>query len=172
MEESGTVQQWAVPSAATAPAQTDAANAAAAAAAARPVADAPAAGAPGCAANTPAIDRAALMESLRIGARTSPRLVLRVVDLFLADTPGVLAELAEGLSRQRCEQVERAAHSLKSTSAMVGAVALSALAARTEEQCRGGRLDGVAQQAEQLKHLHAQAARELAALRGELAQSS
>ncbi len=156
------VQQWVVPSAATVPAQADAAHPAV-------VAPVPVAEAPVCAALTPAIDRTALMESLRIGARTSPRLVLRVVDMFLADTPGVLAELAEGLSRQRCEQVERAAHSLKSTSAMVGAVALSALAARTEEQCRGGRLDGVPQQAEQLKQLHAQAALELAALRAELA---
>ncbi len=118
------------------------------------------------------VDRAALMESLRIGEHTSAELVVRVVDLFLNDTPALLEALAKGLASAQAQGIEQAVHSLKSASAMVGAFGLSELAAEAEFQARAGHLERLAEIAPQLQQLHAQVAAELKAIRDDIAQLS
>ena len=60
------------------------------------------------------------------------RLVAQMIDLFLTQTPGRMENLREGLQCGDAEVVERAAHSLKSTAANLGAVELQEIAARIE----------------------------------------
>jgi CheY-like chemotaxis protein len=74
------------------------------------------------------IDRQALLEQLRVGERVRPALVAKVIGLFLADTPPILAALVSGLERHDQRVVERAVHTIKSSANSVGALALSELA--------------------------------------------
>jgi HPt (histidine-containing phosphotransfer) domain-containing protein len=59
---------------------------------------------------------------------------------YLDSAPALLGRIDQALGRDDSEEVARAAHSLKSSSANVGAMAVSALAKRLEFIGRGGRL--------------------------------
>ena len=54
-----------------------------------------------------------------------PGLIRRVIDLYLADSPPLLAAMRAALSRADTDALMRAAHSLKSSSAAVGATAVA-----------------------------------------------
>ncbi len=66
-----------------------------------------------------------------------------VVDVFLADAPGLITSLRSSLERQDSEELRRAAHTLKSNGATLGAVAFAKLCHAVEQHAKGGRLDGV-----------------------------
>ncbi len=70
-------------------------------------------------------------------------MVGELVDLYLHETPQLLAELRRGLMRQDASIVQRAAHTLKSTSTMIGAFRLASLCANLEERGRSNMLEGV-----------------------------
>jgi CheY-like chemotaxis protein len=72
-----------------------------------------------------------------------PDLVQRVVTLYLRDTPSLLESLRAALAAQDAESVSRVAHSLKSSSAHVGASSLAALAREIEALGRGNALGEV-----------------------------
>jgi two-component system sensor histidine kinase/response regulator len=116
------------------------------------------------------IDRQALLTRLQIGGRLRPALVAKVIGLFLAETPTLLDELAQGLQRQDPRVVERALHTLKSTAASVGASALSELAGQAEGHARGGNPDAVQAQLAEVRRLFDIAGMQLQALRAELAK--
>ena len=90
----------------------------------------------------PAIDAAALDRLRRFGGHS---LLGRMIDLFLVAAP----ERIEAASRARAagdaEGVERALHSLKSSSAQLGALRMQRLSEQGEHQARAGSLDDVAQ---------------------------
>jgi CheY-like chemotaxis protein len=67
--------------------------------------------------------------------------VARIVDVFLADTPRLLAQLELAALAPDYAALRDAAHSLKSSSANLGAMALSAAAKRVELGARIGSLD-------------------------------
>ena len=117
------------------------------------------------------IDRQALLKHLQIGGRLRPALVAKVIGLFLVDTPPILAALAQGLQRQDQRAVERAVHTLKSSAASVGAVALSVLAGLAEGHARNGSLDAVRPQAAEIDRQFHLAAAQLQTLRAELLQA-
>ncbi|MDE2298192.1 MAG: response regulator, partial [Burkholderiales bacterium] len=117
---------------------------------------------------TSGIDREALLERLRIGTRVRPALAARVIDLFLGETPLLLQALALGLAQAERPAVERALHTLKSASASVGAVTLSALAAQAEEHARQGTMDSATLRVAEISAQFDAAARQLAALRDDL----
>jgi two-component system, sensor histidine kinase and response regulator len=115
-----------------------------------------------------AVDRELLLESLRVGHGASPSLVIRVVDLFMQESPELLQTLAAGVRDQTWQQVADAAHSLKASSAMVGAVELAAHAARAEEQARRGDLAQLDALAHLLVQLQERAVHSLQGIRREM----
>ena len=58
--------------------------------------------------------------------------VAELVDTFLEETPGMLAELRSARAENHAERFRRAAHSLKSNSNTFGALRLGALARELE----------------------------------------
>ena len=85
-------------------------------------------------------DALAALRALQIPGR--PSIVLRVFDLFESSTAKLLAELDQGLASADLALVTRAAHTLKSSSANIGATALAARGKAIEPCGREGDLDG------------------------------
>ncbi|MBK1720744.1 hybrid sensor histidine kinase/response regulator [Thiocystis violacea] len=75
-----------------------------------------------------------------------PDLVKEVVNIYLEETPRLLQSLREAVQHLDHEGMRRAAHSLKSSSAHVGARALAALAWDLELRARNRSADGAARQ--------------------------
>jgi HPt (histidine-containing phosphotransfer) domain-containing protein len=97
----------------------------------------PAAGTPAPAMADPVLDAEVLAElHAVIGAE-----VARIVQVFLADTPRLLEQLELAALAPDYAALREAAHSLKSSSANLGAMALSAAAKRVELGARIGSLD-------------------------------
>ncbi|MGY0559871.1 ATP-binding protein [Luteimonas sp. A277] len=67
--------------------------------------------------------------------------VEHLIDLFLEDTPKLLARLEIAASKPDYAALRDAAHSLKSSSANLGAMLLSAAARRVEQGAREGKLE-------------------------------
>ena len=76
--------------------------------------------------------------------------VQELVGIFLDDTHGRIAELADATLKNQAEVVQRTAHALKSSSAYLGAEELRALCAMIEEAAKNGDLDNAAQMQEAL----------------------
>jgi HPt (histidine-containing phosphotransfer) domain-containing protein len=85
----------------------------------------------------PIIDRATL-EALAL--TTDKEFVGELVSTFLEDAPQLLASLESGLSTQDAEGFRRAAHSLKSNGASLGAMAFSEAAKELEMMGKAGDL--------------------------------
>jgi CheY-like chemotaxis protein len=71
-------------------------------------------------------------------------IVIEVIDMFLADTPQQLDRMRQALATASAQDLRHAAHTLKSTSASVGALALAACCREIEELARDGVLDQAA----------------------------
>lgn len=90
----------------------------------------------------------AALRALQVPGRTS--IILRVVDLFERSTTSLMSELEQGLERGDIGLVTRVAHTLKSSSANIGATALAERAKIIEQSGREGRLDDCRSAAEGL----------------------
>jgi signal transduction histidine kinase/CheY-like chemotaxis protein/HPt (histidine-containing phosphotransfer) domain-containing protein len=89
------------------------------------------------------IDRA-VIESLReLGGEEDSGLLMELIELFLADAPKHVQAMTEALESGDVEALERAAHTLKSSSANLGALGLSRLCLEIEQQARQGAVEGV-----------------------------
>lgn len=78
-----------------------------------------------------------VIESLReLGGDDDPGLVTELIALFLDDAPKRLAEIETALATGDSKLLERAAHTLKSSAANVGAAGLSKLCGEMEERVR------------------------------------
>ena len=95
-------------------------------------------GAPTALAST---DRAALDRLERFGGR---KLLHEMIALFLAIAPERLAAAGAGVGVGDASAVENALHSLKSSSAQLGALRLSRLCEQGESIARGGTVEGAA----------------------------
>ncbi|HET6361756.1 MAG TPA: response regulator [Gemmatimonadota bacterium] len=87
------------------------------------------------------VDRGALDDAVLAQLRedlggTAP--VDQIVAVFLEKTPGILAELRDAVTRGDLEAVRRSAHTIKGTSATLGARALAETCGRLEEHARAG----------------------------------
>ncbi len=71
-----------------------------------------------------------------------PAILVELVNTYLDDSPGLIQQMRTGLAAGDIEQVRRAAHSLKSTSATFGADGLAGIARDMEMLARNGTLDG------------------------------
>ncbi len=88
-------------------------------------------------ATPPVLDREVLDELREIaGSETA-----NIIDVFLDDTAPLVRKLQEAAVAPDLDQLRELAHSLKSASANVGAMALSAAARRVELAARSGLLD-------------------------------
>ncbi len=67
--------------------------------------------------------------------------IIRMISLFLARTPELLEEIKKTLAEEDTERLHRAAHSLKSNAAMMGAVKLAEVARTLEKAAAEGNLN-------------------------------
>jgi len=88
----------------------------------------------------PATDPEALARLERFGG---VKLLNEMIALFLDIAPGRLSTAADGLDRGDAPTVEDALHSLKSSSAQLGAPRLSRLCEQGESVAHRGSLDGL-----------------------------
>ena len=83
------------------------------------------------------------LETIRMLQRPGkPDLLARVIDHYVTDTPKLFDDMRDGLARDDLETIRRAAHTLKSSSANLGALSLAALCRQLEERCRDNVADG------------------------------
>ncbi|HEX4324593.1 MAG TPA: GAF domain-containing protein, partial [Gaiellaceae bacterium] len=68
-----------------------------------------------------------------------------VIDAFLADAPELLATLRRSLDGQSNEELRRAAHTLKSNGATLGAESFSELCRTLEHRAKSGELEGASE---------------------------
>lgn len=96
-------------------------------------------------------DAIAALRALQIPGR--PSIVLRIIDLFESSASALVGELEQGLDDGDLATVTRAAHTLKSSSANVGAMELAAQAKAIEQAGRAGDLAGCRSAADGLQTL-------------------
>ncbi|MET4615543.1 signal transduction histidine kinase/CheY-like chemotaxis protein/HPt (histidine-containing phosphotransfer) domain-containing protein [Stenotrophomonas sp. 2619] len=85
----------------------------------------------------PVLDSSVLDELVEvIGAQTA-----HIIGVFLDDTPALISQLQDASVAADLDQLRALAHSLKSASANVGALALSAASRRIEHDARAGTLE-------------------------------
>lgn len=78
-----------------------------------------------------------LLESIRaLQQQGQPDLLDRVIGKYLADSDALRASMREALAAEDLEGVQRAAHTHKSSSAVVGALPLAELCKELEGSCR------------------------------------
>lgn len=116
------------------------------------------------------IDRDLFLEHLTFDGRIQTAVLDRVVSLFVKETPNLIAAMADGCLNGDKSSVERAAHSLKSSSRMVGAVTLAELAHHVETDAHDDHLDEVAARVLEISERFNEATFQLEALRQELAR--
>ena len=69
-----------------------------------------------------------------------------MIDAFLADAPALLATLRRSLDEQGSEELRRAAHTLKSNGATLGAAEFAELCRTLEQRAKEGELDGASEE--------------------------
>jgi HPt (histidine-containing phosphotransfer) domain-containing protein len=84
-----------------------------------------------------------------------------LIERFYQDVDRLLADARQALEQGQAEDLRRASHSLKSTSATFGAMALSAVARELEVLAQDGMLEGAA---ERIDRAEAESARAKTAL--------
>jgi len=78
------------------------------------------------------IDYKALEQIYALQKNGSPDLLKKVIDMFLRDAPERIATIRDAVMSGNATTIQRTAHSLKSSSATVGAMALSSLCKELE----------------------------------------
>ncbi|MEQ1882661.1 MAG: response regulator, partial [Burkholderiales bacterium] len=94
-------------------------------------------------------------------------LLNKVLNTYLESSASLIDEFNSSLDRGETEKMHRAVHTLKSSSANVGAMALSELCRELESEVRQGKLDRVREKTERLMRQHQQAVIEMRALLAE-----
>ena len=86
----------------------------------------------------PAVNLTALDQIRSLQRPGAPSVLERVAKLYFTNTPDLLASMATAIARADREALRQAAHTLKSTSATLGAGRLARLCRETEEVARTG----------------------------------
>ena len=95
----------------------------------------------------PEVLDARALEQLRLTlGKQAGRMLPDLIEQFYRDADRLLGQAHQALDQGRVEDLRIASHSLKSTSATFGAMALSAVAREMESLARQGNLEGVAEQ--------------------------
>jgi HPt (histidine-containing phosphotransfer) domain-containing protein len=114
----------------------------------------------------PVLDQAAI-DGLLAQVDGDFAFIVELIETFLEDAPALVREACEAAERSELEPLRRAAHTLKSTAASLGAARLSQAAASAERLAIAGDLPGAAALAPALEAECADASRALAELRNQ-----
>ncbi|MEO7913414.1 MAG: response regulator, partial [Roseiflexaceae bacterium] len=98
----------------------------------------------------------------------NPTFVGELIDLFLVDTPQLLAEIRSALANESTDIVQRTAHTLKSTSASMGAHVLAGQCGELEEQARDRQLADGPERLRLIEECYTQTEQALHLLRAEM----
>ncbi len=90
-----------------------------------------------------------------------------VIEAFLADAPALVATLRRSLEEQSAEELRRAAHTLKSNGATLGAGEFAELCRTLEQRAKAGELDDASQLVDLIEQEYRPLEEALAALRTE-----
>jgi HPt (histidine-containing phosphotransfer) domain-containing protein len=90
-----------------------------------------------------------------------------VVDAFLSDAPELMATLRRPLEDGNAEELRRAAHTLKSNGATLGAAQFAELCRTLEQRAKDGELDGSSELVDRIEQEYRSLEDSLAALRSE-----
>ncbi len=74
-----------------------------------------------------------------------------MVQIYLEETPKLIKQLTESLKEKKIEEFVRAAHTLKSSSANLGAMELSEMSKNLEYKGKNGKIDGLNSEVEEIK---------------------
>ena len=117
----------------------------------------------------PILDPACLDNLRRLGELTGKPLLSQVLDLYRSETPKRLQRMRESLLHSDAENLLFTAHSLKGSSAQIGAIQVAALSAEIEHRAQSGHLGdvgGLGDMAGLLDDLEREIGRAMAALDG------
>jgi signal transduction histidine kinase/CheY-like chemotaxis protein/HPt (histidine-containing phosphotransfer) domain-containing protein len=89
---------------------------------------------------SPAVDRKAWNSIITLQRPGKPDVLAKILSLYLEDSQQLVNKLRQGVAAGEAKLVNEAAHSLKSRSSVLGAVALSELCRQFEEMSRRGSL--------------------------------
>ena len=89
----------------------------------------------------PVLDRRALSQLRELQNSDVPDLLGRVLKLYVKESPNEVERLAQAVAAGEAALIKRAAHSLKSSSANIGAMSLSRWCAELEKAGRDGALE-------------------------------
>ncbi|HEX6953193.1 MAG TPA: GAF domain-containing protein [Gaiellaceae bacterium] len=90
-----------------------------------------------------------------------------VIDAFLADAPDLIATLRRSLAEQGTEELRRAAHTLKSNGATLGAEDFAELCRTLEQHAKDGELEGAGELVDRIEQEYGPLRDALATLRSE-----
>lgn len=93
--------------------------------------------------NSDVLDPRIIQDLRELGGADDPELLNELVGLFLADAPARIRDIENGITSGDVKTVERAAHTLKSSSANIGAMSLSAICRQIEDAARTSKLGDV-----------------------------
>ena len=82
------------------------------------------------------LDEGVIQGLRELGGEEDPGLLVELIDIYLADAPKRMEEIESALARNDWKLLERAAHTLKSASANIGALGLSAICRDLEAKAR------------------------------------
>lgn len=86
------------------------------------------------------VDQSALDTIRALRSPGKPDILARMVSLYLAKTPDLLSEIEDGIAADDAPRVRKAAHTLKSSSAYLGATGMAAECRVLEELAVNGDL--------------------------------
>jgi len=90
------------------------------------------------------LDMRVIQDLRDLGGDDDPGLLAELVGMFLQDAPQRIREIETSLENGDIKTLERAAHTLKSSCANIGAPALSAICRQIEDLARVRVTDGIA----------------------------
>ena len=98
-----------------------------------------------------ALDKSVLDSLKELQEEEDPDIVEEVGSLFLKHSPDKVAAIKKSAASGDAKGLQIASHSLKSSSAYVGAMRLSAMSKSLEDMARSGNLEGASQKASMLE---------------------
>jgi signal transduction histidine kinase/CheY-like chemotaxis protein/HPt (histidine-containing phosphotransfer) domain-containing protein len=117
------------------------------------------------------LDRAVLDDLTADLGADNPTLVTELIDLYLAETPSVLGKLRDAVGAGAADTTFQLAHTLKSSSANLGAKPLAALCEILEAAARSKQLAKGGDQLRQIEAMYPQVELALRSLRAEFAST-
>jgi two-component system sensor histidine kinase/response regulator len=120
----------------------------------------------------PVLDQAALDAIRALGGAAGTSALTKVIDLYLDYSPTLVGEIEAAIAKEDADALNQAAHSLKSSSASLGAQGFAALCKDLEMIGRNGSIDGAGDIFDKLKGLYPQVCDALTAERGKIAETA